>query len=317
MRSAEIVHFFRAWNGTNEANPILQAIVSSVVVTAQLRNNDWNSIASDELGVDLQNYTTHDLSLAILIHVTCQQFNNFKEPSWPSDKFAKVLRAASKFKVQQSSPELQRGFCTLWNHVVQQARNDDRHSVKIARFILIPIYKVYIDMHTRRTNAAPRTRFLGPADHCADVLINNLLRYPLCYRTEHQSNWTAHPPRAPTDITFARIAALVHFTPETSPSRVVATAPRASPVMSTALDPGATAEDDGKPWLCIRRAMDFHYSPSGNRAITANTLDPHSSSLPSVAESNRAIADRSQEINAGRVGGDRLPHVSRCPYDIV
>jgi hypothetical protein len=327
VRSAKIAQFVRRLdNGTNEAtSTFVQAIVSSVVATTQLRNDDWFTIASDELEVaesDLRTYTTHDLSLAILIHVTCRQFNNFKESSWPSDAFSKVLRAASKFDVRQSSLGLQRGFCALWNQIVKKAQDDDDDGPKIARFILRQIYKIYTDIHQRtRADAAERRR-LRPFAHAGDFtdILKNPLEYPSCNRADHHLDWTPHNHDGSDVITFARIAALVHSTPETSSSRVVATAPRASAVMTAALDPGAAAEDDGKPWLCIRKEVDAHNPPSANRATTANTLDPHSSLLQSVTDSNVAIADRSQEPNAGRVGGgsgDRPPHVSHGWYDIV
>ena len=55
------------------------------------------------------------------------------------------------------------------------------------------------------------------------------------------------------------------------------------------------------------------------RTNTMNTLDLQSSSSPSsVTDSDRAIASCSlQEPIARHTGGDHLPHVSHCSYDIV
>jgi hypothetical protein len=267
VRSVKIACFVRDWkNGDKTADPILvQAIVSSVVATTQLRNDDWFTITSDELGVAesvIRNYTTHDLSLAILIHVTCRQFNNFKESSWPSDTFSKVLRAASKIKVRQSSPELQLGFCALWNHIVRQARADDDYSPKITRFILRPIRKVYIDIH-KRTYAAQRTRFSALADHFADILRNNLPEFPLSPFEDYHLYSTLHGHGGSTVITFARIAAVFHPTSETSTPALasVTTPPGASPAMTFAPDPAAVAEDDGKPIPRLCKEMDTHALP--------------------------------------------------------
>ena len=265
VRSAEIARFVRDWqNGEKTAAPMtVQAIVSSVVATAQLRNDHWFTIASDDLGVaesDLRNYTPYDLSLAILIHVTCQQFNNFKDSSWPSDTYSKVLRAASIFKVQQSSPELQRAFCALWNRIVKKAQDDDDDGQKIARFILRQIYKVYTDIHQRnRADATQRRRrFANPGD-LTDIL-KNPLEYPSCNREDHRLIPLDNDRSAV--ITFAHIAALVHPTSETSTfPLLVTTAPGASPMMTVAPNLGADAEVDGKLWLCIRKEMDAHGLP--------------------------------------------------------
>jgi hypothetical protein len=170
VQSAELAPFVTGLDaGKYEDAPMLkQAIVSCVVATARLRNDEWFTIASEEMGVeksDLRHYTPPDgpdLSLAILIHVTCQQLHHFKDPSWPSDKFSKVLRAASKFKVQEASSQLQNGFCSLWNLLVGKAQDDeDGDGRKIARFILRPIYKVYVDIH-QRSYACRRDTILRP-----------------------------------------------------------------------------------------------------------------------------------------------------------
>jgi len=303
VRSVEIAQFARRFNDvTNEATyGLVKAIVSSVVATAQLRNDYWFTVASGELGVAesvLRNYATHDLSLAILIHVTCQQFTYFEKSSWPSDTFSKVLRAASKFDVQQSSPELQHRFCALWNRIVLPAQGGGDHDGrKIARFILSPIYKVYIDIH--QGIAAPRTRLFARAGDFA-VIPRNIFQYPVCRHEDHDTSYFIPDDHGGTEMTFARLVGLVHLTSETfTPSHAfVTTAPGASPAMTFTPDPGA-AEGDV------------------NRANLANALDPQSSSLPSITDSIGATADRSREPNAGRVGGDRPPHVSHCWYDVV
>jgi hypothetical protein len=95
----------------------------------------------------LRNHATqgNDLSLAILIHVVRQQFSIFEEQHWLSSDFPKVLEAASKFDVLDTSPELQHEFCALWN----QVRADDviypgwmfsdRFAIFISRSIYTPI----------------------------------------------------------------------------------------------------------------------------------------------------------------------------------
>ncbi|KAH8993863.1 hypothetical protein EDB86DRAFT_1315867 [Lactarius hatsudake] len=115
----------RGWgNGGNQGTGLItQAIVSGIVAGQQRRDDSWFILASSALGVlesVLRDYAANgdNLSLAIWIHVVRQQFDNLRNPSWPSSGFSWVLDAASKFNVQDTSPELQHKFCALWNQIV-------------------------------------------------------------------------------------------------------------------------------------------------------------------------------------------------------
>jgi hypothetical protein len=322
VQSVELARFVGRLNtGKDIGAPMLtQAIVSCVVATAQLRNGDWFVITSDKLGVKepvLRNYTPPDLSLALLIHVTCQQLHHFKDPSWPSNKFSKVLRAASKFKVQQSSPKLRHGFCSLWNQLVEKSKKDK----DVTRFILGPIYKVYADIH-QLSHPATGSRFFARTQartsEVADIL-KNPHEYVPCANDAHHLDMTSLIPNGndTTLITFARIAALPHSTAETTPAlALVTTAPGASPAMSLATEPGAAAEDGGKSKPASLKEMDDLDTPSVNQAHTS-TPDPRSSSLLSVTNSKGADAGRSSEPSVERTGGDSDPPLSHRGDDIV
>jgi hypothetical protein len=259
VKSVKLAHFVEGLDaGKDKDAPILkQAIVSCVVATAELRDDEWLNIASEELGVekpDLRHYTPHgdpDLSLAILIHVTCKQLHHFEDSSWPRKKFWKVLRAASDFKAQQASPELQHGFCTLWNHIVDKVHHDeDGDGRNIARYILRPIYKAFAKIHPNSlpdTHSSFFARTRARTREVADSL-KNPREYLPCPHETHQLDMTSLIPQGTNDttlVTFAGIAALAHSTSETTPASVT-TAPGASPAMSLATEPGAAAEDDGK-----------------------------------------------------------------------
>jgi hypothetical protein len=323
VQSAELARFVKGLDtGKDEDAPILmQAFVSCVVATAQLCNSDWFAIASDELGVEepvLRSYTPSDLSLAILIHVTCQQLHHYKDPSWKSDKFSKVLRdASSKFKVQQVSTELQNGFCLLWNLLVEKAQDDEDDGRKIVRFILTPIYEGYVTIHPR-SYPATSTRFYSRAharaSEVADIL-KNPREYLPCTNETHYLDSTSLIPHGANDttlITFARIAALAHSTAETTFAHgLVATSPVAPPTMSLTTEQGAAAEDDGKSaaFACLTQGMDDVDTPLANRA-------PRSSSLLSDSDSEGADAGHSPESNVERTG-DHTPPLSHHGDDIV
>ena len=84
----------------------------------QRHDDSWFTLASNKLGIPesvLRDYATHghNLSFAILIYITRQQFTHIRNPSWLPFSISRVLRAASKFNVQDTSPELQHEFCVL------------------------------------------------------------------------------------------------------------------------------------------------------------------------------------------------------------
>ena len=200
-QSTEIVDFVRRWgNRKGEDTTLLQAIFSIIVARVQRHDDSWFILASEEFGIPetvLREYAAHgdSLSLAILIYVTRQQFTHIRNPSWPSDTIAGVLRAASKFNVQNTSPELQHEFCALWNEIVRDAQKDTSN---IPEHVLGPVCKPYIVLH-QDTNSAP-TRFPVYGDDEINLFDDSI--YPLCNVPSHVPNRSAtnsFPPVVPHD----------------------------------------------------------------------------------------------------------------------
>jgi len=123
----------RGWGngGDGDTTLVVQAILTGIIAKAAQRRNDaWFILASSELGAPetvLRGYAAHgdSLSLAILIHITRQQFSRFWIQSWPSTEFSFILEAASKFNVRDTLPELQHEFCALWNQIVLKVHHDN------------------------------------------------------------------------------------------------------------------------------------------------------------------------------------------------
>jgi hypothetical protein len=113
VHTTEIVDFVRRWgNRKGEDMTLVQAIFSIVVARVQRHDDSWFILASNELGMPetiLCKYAAHgdSLPLALLIYITCQQFIHIWNLSWPLEAISDVLQAASKFEVQDTSPELQ------------------------------------------------------------------------------------------------------------------------------------------------------------------------------------------------------------------
>ena len=227
LQSIKIVDFVRRWgSGIGEYSTLDQTIFSIVVARVQPHDEAWFILASDQLGIQetiLRSHAAHgdNLSFSILIYVTRKQFNHFEDPSWPSSTISGVLSAASKFNVQDTSPELQHKFCALWNQIVRRAQNG--HKFKIAECILKPIRHVYLRLH-HDTNSAP-THFSASTSDSNDNLGDPDM-YPVCNVTGHvhdgsaltfplpvRYNNTASPPAFPTSlgVPFSPVLAPFHF----------------------------------------------------------------------------------------------------------
>jgi hypothetical protein len=173
VQSAEIVQFVRRWGNRKgeEATPVVRALFSLAVASAKRHDDSWFTLASDELNVPESVLRSHaadgdSLSLAILIHIIRQQFIHIGTTSWPAWGIEDVLRAASEFNVQNTSPELQHEFCALWNQIIRKARND--YDYRIASHIFDPLRSVYISLH-KGTDSAP-TNFPAPISDASSLL---------------------------------------------------------------------------------------------------------------------------------------------------
>ena len=207
---AEILQIVRGWDNSRDEKTILvaQATVSSIVARAHQRDDPWFTLASNELGLPesvLRDYAANgdSLSLAILIHITRQLFSCYGNPSWLQCgiwSFSKVLEAASKFNVQDTSPKLQHEFCTLWNQIVLKVQNNDDQWMAFE--ILGRIRNVYMVLH-RDTDSAP-TQFSASTGNKDDILLDPY-SYPVCNIPGHHPDSIPHIHNVSASTTFASV----------------------------------------------------------------------------------------------------------------
>ena len=203
LQSFKIVEFIRQWGNReldrkHEYPTLDQAIFSIIIARVQQHDDAWFNFASDQLGIPetvLRSHAAHgdNLSLALLIYVTRQQFTHIGDTSWSSNAISDVLEAASKFNAEDTSPDLQHEFCALWNQVVLRAQ--EPNDWKISKCILKPIRHVYIRLH-HDTNSAP-TLFSASTSGMNNVL-DDPDSYPVCNAPSHvqsrsDSNTRPHP----------------------------------------------------------------------------------------------------------------------------
>ena len=132
----------------------LVARILASVPTRSARDESWNQSTTSAFGLpDLRDYISRgddSASLSILIHLIRQSIDH---------RFCDLdaLKAFSKFDIRHTLPGLQHDFCTLWNEIVQEAKNGrSKIPFKISR----EIRHLYISLH-QGTDAAstPIARF--------------------------------------------------------------------------------------------------------------------------------------------------------------
>ena len=211
----------RGWRNNKDECIVMksQALLSKTLVKMQPRDDTWFILASEELGVPeaaLRAHPTHgdSLSLAILIHVARQQFIHASNCIWPRDNFSEVLEAASKFDVQDTSPELQYNFCALWNQIVCKGQNN--HDQDLAWLLLRPIRNIYIALH-QDTDSAP-TQFSAFTRDWSDIL-EDPSSYPVCNVPAHHPDSSLHIHDGPdsASMTSARVVLPDHDNPALVP----------------------------------------------------------------------------------------------------
>ncbi|KAH9970197.1 hypothetical protein BGW80DRAFT_1461471 [Lactifluus volemus] len=194
LRSDEIVRSLRS---SDDGDPGLcsQGIISGVIANVPERDDRWIALAKGQLGVSdevLRYYLANGDSvlLANLIHITRPLVHLcFSSNSIPGGDLRTVLECISIFDIENTLPELQHDFCSLWNEIVREAHI--RESSTISFYILGAIRHLYIALH-QDTDAAS----IGEMDP---------FKYQLCDIPGHHSD-TVIGDRNPTSSPAADIA---------------------------------------------------------------------------------------------------------------
>ena len=180
-------HTLASWctSGNRTIAQYAQATITRILVSVRERNDNWVTLATRifDLPVrDLHYIALGDDSvlLAIFIHATHQSLRS-DCPNYPA------LEALSKLDIRNAHPRLQHEFCTLWNDIVQEARNQGP-SITLPVDILRSISHLYIALH-QGTDAAP-TAFSVSTDN----ILLDPSSYPFCNLASHRPDSIAQIP---------------------------------------------------------------------------------------------------------------------------
>jgi hypothetical protein len=254
LKSTEFGHVVKTWGeGANKRKAVAaQTVVSVILARAQRQDTkqnttSWLALASDQLKVPepvLRGYTSNDVSLANLIHITRGHFDLLckNPPANPLDLGPTALKAFSRIDTQKTSPELQHNFCALWNEIV--AKRDQSNALKILKHNR----HVYLALH-KNTPSAPH-RFHESTPDSARIL-DQPSSYQPCKEGNHKA--ATEPPTEvsqpnsglPSTSQGPVRANVAQGTIHASP-RTTSTPPGTSRPISSPDIPGAATEMGGR-----------------------------------------------------------------------
>jgi len=190
LKSIELGHSLISW-GHSSGQPIypnVQRIVACIISRTRDRNDRWAMLVKKVFGVPdevIQDHLAHGNSvlLAILLHVVREVLDTGRLERG-------VLKSLSQFGIHNTIAGLHHEFCTLWNEIVEKARNEaDEETGIIAALILTKIHHLFAALH-QGTDSVP-IRF--PAPISGD---DNVLSWPWSYRP---CNISSHHPDSAAD----------------------------------------------------------------------------------------------------------------------
>jgi len=177
----EMGHSLARWCTSSDdfvAQPA-RAISARILGSARERDDSWVTLASRAFSLPERDLWDNialggdSVLLAIFIHVTRQYLHSYSSYNLDLEEF-------SKLDMRNSHPRVQHDFCTLWNEIVQEARNRGSHTAPV--YVLRRIRHLYIASH-QGTDAAP-TAFSASTDQF-DLILHDILSYPFCNLASH------------------------------------------------------------------------------------------------------------------------------------
>jgi hypothetical protein len=320
-----IANILRSWRAQIYGDDVLtvQAIISEIVARSHPLDDSWYTLASNELGFQeavLKDYAAYgdSLSLAILIYVVRQHFSHFNAASrtwlrsWPYD-FWKVLKEASEFNAQDTTPELQHEFCALWNQIVCMVQDGNHRNMAFR--ILGKIRNVYLSLH-QDTGSAPTCFSPFTSDH--DHILSDPTSYPLCKVLGHLPDSASHihDDHASASFTLANLAdhdnlALVSSPP--SPDLPPSSTHSPLPIGETLTD---TPLVDNNISLLVRKISEDSPTPSSPSLVTSSAVResmdtyPRSMNLSTPEPSVSTIPPKLLSPPDAVVGGHAVSHTA-------
>lgn len=194
-RSIHFGLFVQSWKSISHSVTTFYAqyAVAITLASVQRRDDNWFRLASGQLNASkslLRNTFAHDDSILLanaifIIRRTIQTFSGSEERH-KSDIIhasSKALEVLCRFDIQDTLPEHQHQFCSLWNQLVDAAQNNTHpHVTSLCKMMLKSILRLYITLH-KGTNSSPMVFSTTTEDGNRDL--DNAMSYPRCQVVGH------------------------------------------------------------------------------------------------------------------------------------
>jgi hypothetical protein len=150
LQSVEIGHALRLWGHSRDYDLKIRQIIACIITRVRERDDRWTMLVKETFGVPdrvFRDSLAHgdSVMLSILIHVSRQAITG----SWTPG----ILSSLSNFDIRNTLPGLQHDFCTLWNEIARESRNQRTSSTPAK--ILCEIRHLYISLHQDTDAAHP------------------------------------------------------------------------------------------------------------------------------------------------------------------
>jgi hypothetical protein len=192
--------FVQGWKSiSDDSNSVTafyaQFVVAVTLASVQRRDDHWFELASGQLNESkslLQDYFAQhgdSILLANLIFIIRRtiQINGLEKNHRYDihEASSKTLKLICRFDIQKTLPELQHQFCSLWNQLLDAARQNNTFPPAriLSTMMLRTIRRLYITLH-ENTSSSPTT-FTIRTDDGASVL-DDARSYPRCSIDGHR-----------------------------------------------------------------------------------------------------------------------------------
>ena len=148
LKSVELGHSLIRWDHSSDEliYPNVRRIVARIISRTRDRNDRWAMLVKEVFGLPddvIRNHLAYGDSvfLAILLHVARDALDTGRLAQG-------FLKSLSQFDIRNTIAGLHHEFCTLWNEVVEKARNAANQETRItAAQILTEIHDLFAALH--------------------------------------------------------------------------------------------------------------------------------------------------------------------------
>ena len=187
--SIHTVEILSPWcaNSDRDISELARYTVAKVLPYVRERDDRWVAFAQHVFGLPehfLRDHIAHGDNSVLLVILICAARQVINTEPWKWE----MLSSISKFDVVNTLPGLKNHFCSLWNKIIEEARDMAHHRDHLN--VLRGIRHLYIALHQGTVSAPTVFDASTPSD---DFTLYALSSYPSCTISTHRLDPTVPP----------------------------------------------------------------------------------------------------------------------------